>query len=178
MPAHAWTVVDDAVIRLCYPTERADLLAAFIGITRQQLYWRAQKLGMKKPHTGRFAPGRQSANAMPVGSTRKSTRHGYLFVKVKEGGWPDAWRQAHHILWEEAHGPIPPGHIVAFKDGNTENVVLENLELMSKAEWMATRVSVENRLPPEVAGIIRIKAALTRHINTIRKERNEQQQGG
>lgn len=176
MPEHVWTEADDQIIRDHYATEPADALAARLGITRQQLYWRAcKKLRLSKPHTSRFARGQRPANYKPVGTIRKGGRQHYLFIKIKEGGWPEAWRQLHHVVWERANGPIPEGSVVAFKDGNSENTALENLELFSKADWMAKRVLVEGRLPPEVAGVIRIKAALTRHINTAKRGKDEQQ---
>lgn len=175
MPEHTWTEADDQIIRAHYATEPVDVLAARLGVTRQQVYWRARKrLGLSKPHTSRFAPGVRPSNYKPIGSIRRSTRHDYLFIKVQDGGWPGAWRLLHHVVWEKENGPVPEGFVLAFKDHNSQNTALENLEVISKADWMSTRVHVEGRLPPEVAGIIRIKAALTRHINTARKEKNEQ----
>lgn len=40
----------------------------------------------------------------------------------------------HHVIWSEHNGPIPPGHKVAFKDGNHLNCALENLELLTNSE--------------------------------------------
>lgn len=173
MPAHIWTEADDQQIRDHYATEQVDQLAARLGITRQQLYWRARKkLRLSKPHSG-GGRGRPSPKASPVGTVRKSAN--YLFVKVSKGAWPEAWRQLHHVVWEAEHGPIPAGHVLSFKDGNVENVDPDNLELFSKAEWVALRVHVEGRLPPEVAEVIRIKAILTRTINQRHKEQPNDQ---
>lgn len=173
MPEHTWTAADDAAIRQHYATMRVDLLASSLGITRQQLYWRARKkLGLGKPHSG-GGKGLPSPRAAPVGTTRKSAN--YWFVKVREGRWPRAWRQVHHVVWEAEHGPIPPDHIVAFRDGNADNVAPENLALFSKSEWVAQRVHIEGRLPPDLAQVIRIKAVLTRQINQATKETHEQQ---
>lgn len=38
----------------------------------------------------------------------------------------------HRWLWEQAYGPIPEGHCVQFKDGDTLNCVLANLYLISR----------------------------------------------
>lgn len=46
------------------------------------------------------------------------------------------WELHHRVIWEKAHGPIPEGHVVAFKDDDTSNVTLENLELISMVENM------------------------------------------
>lgn len=40
----------------------------------------------------------------------------------------------HHAIWEEVHGPIPSGHVLRFKDGNSANCALDNLELLSRSE--------------------------------------------
>lgn len=173
MSSHAWSAADDALIRQRYGSEPAGVLAARLGVSRQQLYWRARiKLGLaRSPHDGRFTPGQACARALPVGSMRRGGGwRGYLFVKVVEGGWPAAWRQAHHVLWEAEHGPIPPGHVLGFRDGDVERVEIGNLELVPIAEWMRRRVQVETRLPPDLARVIHLKAALTRAINQLGRE--------
>lgn len=42
----------------------------------------------------------------------------------------------HRKVWEDNHGPIPPGHIVHHKDENPGNNDLSNLEMLSHAEHM------------------------------------------
>ena len=37
----------------------------------------------------------------------------------------------HRMVWEEANGEIPEGYVIHHKDGNPENNVLENLELLN-----------------------------------------------
>lgn len=56
----------------------------------------------------------------------------YQYIKMENG----TWRLYHHYLWEQAHGPIPPGHMVTFLDGNTQNTDLNNLALISRTEQM------------------------------------------
>ena len=56
----------------------------------------------------------------------------YQYIKMEDG----SWRLYHHWLWEQAHGPIPPGHMVTFLDGNIQNIELDNLMLISRAEQM------------------------------------------
>lgn len=43
----------------------------------------------------------------------------------------------HVVVWEEANGPVPKGMIVVFKDGDTMNVTLENLEIITRQEAAA-----------------------------------------
>jgi hypothetical protein len=40
-------------------------------------------------------------------------------------------------MWEKANGPVPPGHVVVFLDGNRLNIVLNNLMMLSRQEHMA-----------------------------------------
>lgn len=56
-----------------------------------------------------------------------NTGRKYQYIKIKEG----VWMPLHRKLWIENHGDIPEGHIVVFKDGNSMNCVLENLECIS-----------------------------------------------
>ena len=41
----------------------------------------------------------------------------------------------HHALWKRHHGrPVPPGHVISFIDGNPNNLVPENLRLLTRNE--------------------------------------------
>lgn len=53
-------------------------------------------------------------------------------------------RLLNHVIWEEFHGPIPPGHQVAFKDGNNRNFDLNNLECLPVTDILARGRSGEN----------------------------------
>jgi hypothetical protein len=71
---------------------------------------------------------------MPIGSERVFDG-GYLFRKVAETKPArHGWKAVHHIIWEEAHGPVPAGHAVTFRDGNRQNCAIENLMLVSRAQ--------------------------------------------
>lgn len=39
---------------------------------------------------------------------------------------------AHRYLWEKENGKIPSGFVLYFKDGNKNNVSMENLDLLAK----------------------------------------------
>ena len=84
---------------------------------------------------GWFQKGNQPWDTVPVG-TVVTKGDGYLWKKIADqpGNWRHNWRQLHLIMWEEAHGPIPKGHLVIFKDGNRQNCVLENMALITQAE--------------------------------------------
>lgn len=95
----------------------------------------AHNKGKSMPSRGRmaqtqFKKGNRPHNYKPVGSTRINV-DGYTEIKVSD---PKKWRCLHCVLWEAAHGPIPRGHVVIFGDGNKQNITLENLILVTRAQ--------------------------------------------
>lgn len=78
----------------------------------------------------RFKKGHQPLNYRPVGSER-TIKDGYIEIKVAD---PNVWKLKHNVIWEEAYGKIPDGHVLVFLDSNRLNVTLENLALISRAE--------------------------------------------
>lgn len=145
--------------------------------------------GLRRPrwHTGRmretqFKKGERSGmaarNYRPIGTIMPDTQ-GFLHIKVQdhEGrmGWhPEVWPMYNRYLWEQHHGPIPPKHLVVFKDGNRAHCVIENLELISMAE-NARRNRMWNILPRELAEVIQLQGVLKRKIGRLRdgKEQNQ-----
>ena len=79
------------------------------------------------------------------------------------------WRAVHILLWEAAHGPLPKGHAIVFKDGDKRHIELDNLQLVTRAELMS-RNTMHN-YGPEIARVIQLKGAITRQIN--RRTRHE-----
>lgn len=113
-----------------------------------------------------FAKGHVPTNHKPVGSERVSV-DGYVEVKVAE---PNKWRLKHRVVWEEAHGPIPAGHNVQFRNGNSQDIRLENLFLISKAEQMRDKNSIHARYPEELKQLIRLKGSIKRQITEYNKK--------
>lgn len=77
-----------------------------------------------------FKPGHIPTNHRPVGSERINV-DGYTEIKVAE---PNKWRPKHIVIWEKANGPVPKGHALIFGDGNTQNISLNNLILITRAQ--------------------------------------------
>lgn len=84
-----------------------------------------------------FKKGQKPKNIKSIGSVSVRTKimpdgkeQKYLFVKVSE----NKWVLLHRLLWEQNYGKIPDGFVVRFKDGDSMNCVLENLELISRKE--------------------------------------------
>ena len=112
--------------------------------------------GKHTPTVGRTAEtqykkGNLPHNTKPIGYER-ITKDGYIEVKIKmRPSYPsngDNFKAKHHIVWEEAHGPIPEGYIVTFLDQNKQNCALENLALISRAEHLQmTRCDLRSEIP-------------------------------
>ncbi|HWW61756.1 MAG TPA: HNH endonuclease signature motif containing protein, partial [Thermoanaerobaculia bacterium] len=108
----------------------------------------------------------------PIGTERVS-KDGYLERKVNDDlPLQRRWRAVHLLVWEAAHGPLPAGHAVAFKNGDKRDIRIVNLECITRRELMA-RNTVHN-LPKELASTIQLLGVLTRQIN--RKARRDEKQ--
>ncbi len=74
------------------------------------------------------------------------TKDGYIEVRV-------ALRKyvlKHKLIWEAANGKMPPKHCIWYKDGNKQNVTLDNLEMISQAENLRRNQESFRSLPPEI----------------------------
>lgn len=130
----------------------------------------------------RFKPGRPAQDAhnyLPIGTTRRH-RSDYLEKKVTDdpGIYPAGrWAAVHRLVWEAAHGPVPPGYIVVFRPGMKTyveaEITVDRLELLTRRENML-RNSHHANFPREVSEIIQLRAALTRKIRN-RENRHEPQ---
>lgn len=126
-----------------------------------------------------FRPGSVQGRArellQPIGATRVVA--GYLLRKVNDDlPRQRRWKAVHVLVWEEAHGPVPPGHVVAFLPGRRTTVETEIrpecLELVTRAEMMR-RNSFHTGLPDEVKCLVYAKGQLTRKINALERSSHE-----
>lgn len=153
-----WPVEAVAYLVTHYPFTDTAEIAAHLGRTPSSVRTVARRLKVAKakaPKPEARPRGRPRGSGVPDGRLR--TRSGYQYIKIG-----NVWRLHHRALWEQAFGPVPPGHVVAFQDGNAANVSLTNLQLVAKADWLQ-RYGV-NALPPELAALVRTRAALVRLI--------------
>ena len=74
----------------------------------------------------------------------------------------------HVWVWEQANGKVPKGFNIVFKDKNTMNCEIENLECISNAELML-RNTIQ-RYPRELKHVIRLTAKLNKIINHAEKQ--------
>lgn len=113
------------------------------------------------------------ANYRPIGSIRFCKRDGLLYRKVSDDRSLSSnrgWEAVHRLVWIEAHGQIPPGHVVRFKKGQKtiieEEITLDKIECIPRRENM-DRNSYWKTMPREVAELYQLKGAITRQINKI-----------
>ena len=121
--------------RNCY--EIADLVNEHFGPgTIDAVRVRAFKKnhGIISGLTGQFQKGCAPYNRVPVGTISKN-KYGYLLIKTRaEGSQWERWEFLHQKVWEAHNGPIPSGMIVSFKNGDKEDVDIDNLMLITMQE--------------------------------------------
>lgn len=130
-----------------------------------------EKIHTRNIEKGRFANAPQLAWAnryvAKEGEVREwETKRGYRFkvIKLKKGFVHYApW------LWEQHYGPIPKGMCVKTKDGSL-NVVIDNLEIITRAEHGSRNSIKRTYLPIE----IRQTQSLINKINKKIKENEKQ----
>ncbi|MDD3038860.1 HNH endonuclease signature motif containing protein [Bacteroides sp.] len=120
---------------------------------------------IEKTKATRFKKGNIPGNHKPVGYER-ITKDKYIEVKTAE---PNVFELKHRIVWIEHNGEIPPGYNIQFKDGDRQNVCIENLYMVSRSEQLKTENSMYARYPEEVQYLIKLKGALNRQINKATK---------
>lgn len=92
-----------------------------------------------------FKKGDTPHNTQPLGSI--SIMVGYWVMKVSHtGNQHQKWKFLHRLLWEKEKGPIPKGMNVVFRNGDRNDIRMENLMLMDRKE-MARYTPVDDSEP-------------------------------
>lgn len=81
----------------------------------------------------RFKKGLVPPNWLPIGSERVSV-DGYVEIKVRDGESSYNYELKHRLIWEKHHTKIPTGHVVMFKNGNSLDLDIRNLMLVSRGQ--------------------------------------------
>lgn len=94
------------------------------------------KESLIKVRQGQYKKGNTPHNTNSIGNgaivQRNDDGRIYQYIRIKKSKWV----LYHRYLWENENGKVPKGHILVFKDGNTLNTDMSNLELISMAENM------------------------------------------
>jgi len=160
---HHWTPEEDQIIKDNMEELTDREISVLIGKTRSAVRNRRRKMGIyrtdeanlrhvrngcfKKNHEpwnkGRhdlrmspateFKKGNQPANTKWDGAiTIRNDNRGVpqKFVRIAKSKWV----YFHRYIWEMNYGPIPPKHVLRFRNGDCLDVRISNLELISMAE--------------------------------------------
>ena len=192
-----WTHEEEARLREMYPNTGNKELSQLFRRSEEAIFLKAAKLELSKskkylasirfkkghvPHNkgkpsisvGRmketqFKKGNVPQNWKPVG-TERIAKDGYIERKVSDTRTRKDWVPVQNIVWSQAHGEIPKGHIVIFRNKNKRDFRLENLELISRQENMR-RNCVHTKYPPEIRQVIQLRGALNRQIRKLEKQK-------
>lgn len=134
------------------------------GLPRSE--WNLSPEAEEAMKRGQFSAGMKPHNTLSDGviTIRRHKGRRYKHIRLSEGHWV----HYHRYLWEQAHGPIPKGYNVVFRDGDTMNCTLENLELISREKNMIR--NSKYHYPPEVVDTVVLHAKLKKKIKQKRKK--------
>lgn len=160
-PAPRWKPAEDDWLRKVYPSVPTTEIAQRCGRTIQAVRARAHNLGLSKevkaPNNGCFksglVPWNKGVSHCPPGSEKTHFKPGQLPHNTKPPGvylYDDHGRKYYRIklegerklrllhiyLWEKANGPVPAGHVVYFRNGDSLDCRLENLDCIDRMELM------------------------------------------
>ena len=124
-----------------------------------------------------FKPGRRPHTWRGAGHERIDSKDGYVYMIVAETNpWTGAATrpvQKHRYLWEQANGPVPPGHALKCLDGDRTNTNPSNWTPVPKA--MLPRLAAAKRgiaydsAPDELKPVIMTTARLEHAAREARK---------
>ena len=192
---HFWTETQKDFLRANYPTysrkELLDLFNQHFGLDIQlnqlvaclknhkitsgrgghfvkgQTAWNKGMKGLQLGgEKGWFKKGQTPINHRPVGSER-ITVDGYIEIKIAE---PNKWALKHKHIWEQANGKVPAKHCLVFLDSDKQNVSLDNLALISRAQLVRLNQNDLIYNDPELtkSGIL-----LTKYLTTVNSKLRE-----
>lgn len=129
---------------------------------------RGQKLSeesYRKMRPTMFKKGQSPHNTLPVG-TEILRDDGYIQVKISDRrDIPSRfnWKFKHRLIWEEAHGPIPDGHVIVFLDKDRQHLDLDNLACVHRKVYNIVNQRGFASTDPEITRLgIRLAELITK----------------
>ena len=137
------------------------------------LPWNTGTKGATFANKTSFKKGNVPSNRQPLGHERVCTKDGYVLIKVAERnphtGFPTRYKHKHVHIWEQAHGPVPDGYVVIFRDGNKLHIDLSNLMLVTRAELLGLNKHGYKEYPEELKPSVMALSKLETKTFSIRK---------
>lgn len=134
-----------------------------------QKSWNKGIKGFMGANVTSFKKGQVPHNHRPVGWLRV-TVDGYLEIKVAE---PKKFKAVHRIVYENHIGPIPKGHVVVFRDGDSRNVDPDNLVAICRLELSQLNKLGHKRALPEVQPVLLTLAKVKAKTSALISGRNK-----
>ena len=159
-------------------------IAEKLGITYNSVRWIRRALKLKKEtHLNldcdykRFKKGHIPKNAHPEGTiTERKDNRGIPYLWIKLQG-TRRMRMLNVHVWEQQNGKTPEGHCIIFKDGDTLNCNIENLECISRADLLRKNYEaarwLKNKLDenPELKKIYLLNQELKKEIKNVKSKK-------
>ena len=102
-------------------------------------------------------------NDISVRMHKRCGKH-YKYIRISQA----VWVPYHRYTWEQVYGAVAENHLISFKDGNTMNCNIENLECITMSENML-RNTIQN-IPEEIKRTIQILNGFKRKLNRYEKK--------
>lgn len=110
-------------------------------------------LGYTSANKTSFKKGHVPSTRKHIGAERVQ-RGGYIEVKVKQKckntGRATCYRFKHIVEYEKAHGKVPEGYVLRFKDSDKSNCTLDNLQLVTRRVHLYLNKYGYSSLPMEL----------------------------
>jgi len=140
-----WSQEELDYLTEAWPKISAIIIARKIGRHVSTVRSKANDLGLK--HDDDFEI--YNHQRKEIGHLKKN-RHSMWVRKINNTGlYRRDWAYEHRRLWEEKHGEIPCGHMLIFKDGDHDNLSIDNFELISRKDFII-RHNIHKNYPKEL----------------------------
>lgn len=121
--------------------------------------WTAGQKGLHLSPATQFQKGDAPVNRQEVGALRINSL-GDIDIKLAPG--PRQWLSLRRYVWQQAHGPIPPGMCVVPDNGDGHDTRIENLKLVTRAENI--RINLLRKYPKELRNVMALRGRLANQI--------------